>query len=793
MDKSPPLRTEPCFQGLPEEGATNPRATIRQCFYARGYAAANARRWLPVERLLEWLLVGLCVALLPACAHRTAGKQEPAVSAAGAGIPYAGFAVGENPAGGAVVIDTIAGPAALAGLLPGDRIEMAAGEKVGAARLLEIIRSSTPGARLPLKVVRDAQVLQLELVVGSREQWASPSSWPSRVAYTEPAVRTTEVWLDGVNGKVAAAAPDLVPVNDRIDRMLVELAGSRAGYNRLPLNSRALADPGSLIAREQRLVGEFAASGKVLGNVVPVLCETLAVDCGGFAHASRGEGVVSLADFSAAIAAANARVRAAFPDAGQRPALLADLRYLLEETAEKRTLLDRQEAIRGIRAMQMSRRVDSATLLEALDLLIANAGRIPPMPVAARSGIPEKLSALVEGDILGYAEVDGGYIVVGGAGPNVYRMDRLYAVIDAGGDDRYAWGDGVALESQTVIDLGGNDRYEAHIGGPGAGWMGVAVLIDRAGDDRYSSALGGCGAGAFGFGVLFDAAGADTYHCDAWSAGAGIYGAGVLIDAGDGADVYFSHSLGQGVGGPGGAGFLVDAGGNDLYRANGPVPSTYDTPAVYMSFSQGVGFGIRPYDNGGFGALLDFAGNDRYEGGEFSQGGGYFWGVGLLHDASGNDLYYGNRYAQGFACHQAAGLFSDLSGDDVYWAMGAAAQGAAWDQSVALFFEGGGNDVYRADSLAQGAAAEQSRAWLFDAGGNDAYWASVDSAQGAAADNSYHFRADDPIMSLGVLFDAAGDDRYSGGLANGDVRIRHAPDNPDKGNGNAGVAIDEGQ
>ena len=125
----------------------------------------------------------------------------------------------------------------------------------------------------------------------------------------------------------------------------------------------------------------------------------------------------------------------------------------------------------------------------------------------------------------------------------------------------------------------------------------------------------------------------------------------------------------------------------------------------------------------------------------------------------------------------------------MYWAMRAAAQGAAWDQSVAMMFDGGGNDFYRAESLAQGAAAQQSRAWLFDAGGNDVYWSSGDSAQGVAGDNSYHYRADDPIESLGVLYDAAGDDRYSTGLANGEVRIRHSP-----GNENArdwsGVAID---
>ena len=793
MDKSPPLHTEQCFQGPPEEGATNPRATPSQSFYSRGWdAAADARRWPPVVRLLEWLLLGLCVALLSACAHRTVGKQEPAVSAAGAGIPYAGFAVGENPAGGAVVIDTIAGPAALAGLLPGDRIDAVAGKPVGAARLLEIIRSSTPGTRLPLRVIRDTQVLKLDLVVGDRETWASPSSWPSRVSYVDAGARTEVVWLDEVNARVASAAPALAPVNDRVDRMFGELARNGMGYNRLSLNRLALADPGVLIAREHRLVQNMDPAGEVRSQVMPMLCEVLALDCGMLAHDSPdGAGTRLLAEFSGSIAVANRRVQAAFAEAGPRAALLADLRYLLEQTAENRTLLDRPQAIRGIRAMQMSRRVNTAALLEAFGLLIDNAARPPVVPAAGRREPPKALAALVTGDILDYEEVDGGYVVMGGPGPNRYRMERLFAVIDTGGDDRYVWGEDEPLQTQTVIDLQGNDSYEARIGGPGAGWLGAAVLIDMAGDDRYASSLGGCGAGAFGFGLLYDAAGADTYRCDAWSAGAGIYGGGVLIDAGDGWDAYLSQSLSQGVGGPGGAGVLVDAGGEDLYRANGPVPSAYDTPAVFMSFSQGVGFGIRPYDHGGFGALLDFGGNDRYEGGEFSQGGGYFWGVGLLHDASGNDLYYGNRYAQGFAVHQAAGLFSDMAGDDVYWALRAAAQGAAWDQSVAMMFDGSGNDVYRAESLAQGAAAQQSKAWLFDAGGNDSYWSSVDSAQGAATDNSYHFKADDPILSLGVVLDAAGEDRYSTGLANGDVRIRHAPDNPDNGNGNAGIAIDE--
>jgi len=126
--------------------------------------------------------------------------------------------------------------------------------------------------------------------------------------------------------------------------------------------------------------------------------------------------------------------------------------------------------------------------------------------------------------------------------------------------------------------MGGDDRYLAPRGGPGAGWLGVSVLIDLSGADQYESELGGCGAGAFGFCFLFDDAGADTYKCAAWSAGAGLYGGGVLIDRGEQTDVYHSQVFSQGVGGPRGIGILLDNGGSDLYRANGPVASAYDTP-----------------------------------------------------------------------------------------------------------------------------------------------------------------------------------------------------------------------
>ena len=732
------------------------------------------------------------MALLSACAQFGPGSAKAPPGPAAPGVPYAGFALGQDAEGNPFIVDVIAGPAALSGLKAGDRIEYAAGEKVNAGRLLEKIQASSPGQTLPLRVLRDGRALDVNFMVGDRQQWATPAAYPQRVPFAEPPARDVPVWLDLIEARVAAASPALMPERDRLQKMLSDLARQDRGYNNLRLVRQALADPGTLIEWEHRLIREMQPAAKARERVVPVLCDILMLDCSAIhsgppvaAGIKNGGG---LSVFAASIAAANRQVRQAFAQASARDQLFSDVRYLLKETAARRTLIEQPDALKGIRAMQASLRVDFSALLDAFNQLIVTASHAPG-PSGKAPRIPAALAAMVDGEILDFAEVDGGYIVIGGPGANHYRMDKLYAVIDVGGDDVYTWGDGVPLETQIVIDQGGNDRYEARVAGPGAGWLGVSVLIDMAGDDTYVSTLGGCGAGAFGFGLLFDAQGADTYQCDAWSTGAGIYGGGVLIDAGDGWDTYLSQSMSQGVGGPAGVGLLLDFGGDDLYRANGPVQSSYGTPTTYMSFSQGVGFGIRPYDHGGFGALLDFAGNDRYEGGEFSQGGGYFWGAGLLHDSSGNDFYYGGRYTQGFAAHQAAGLFSDLAGDDIYWAMRAAAQGAAWDQSVAMMFDGAGNDFYRAESLAQGAAAQQSRAWLFDAAGNDVYWSSADS-QGVAGDNSYHYVESDPVYSLGVLVDGGGEDRYSSGLTNGQTRVRHSA-NPANGRDNNGIAIDE--
>jgi hypothetical protein len=381
--------------------------------------------------------------------------------------------------------------------------------------------------------------------------------------------------------------------------------------------------------------------------------------------------------------------------------------------------------------------------------------------------VPEDIRAAVQGDVLYFERRGGGAVfVVGGAGKNTYDMSKLAWVYDVGGDDAYVFSGGESakgLQERIVVDLAGNDLYEGRgdFAGPGVGVFGMCTIDDRGGNDVYKSGgQFGIAAGLFGVGIIIDHAGDDRYEnmgpASGWSQGVGVYGAGVVIDMG-GSDAYLGEKLCQGVGGPHGFGAIIDAGGNDLYRADGPsFGSAYGTPGVFLSMSQGFGYGARGYASGGVGAIFDLAGDDRYEAGEFSQGCGYAWGMGLIHDFGGNDTYHGNRYSQAAAAHQAIGMLVDDGGNDSYWSMTAASQSGSWDQSITMLIDRAGNDAYRCDGLGQGAAAQQALAVLIDLGGTDHYAAAGGAGgagvQGCSGGNEYHYSAD-KLLSFSMLMD----------------------------------------
>ena len=181
--------------------------------------------------------------------------------------------------------------------------------------------------------------------------------------------------------------------------------------------------------------------------------------------------------------------------------------------------------------------------------------------------------------------------------------------------------------------------------------------------------------------------------------------------------------------------------------------SEYGEPGLFSGFGQGVGFGFRNVASGGIGVLYDLAGDDVYEAGNFSQGGGYSYAWGILRDDAGNDRYIGSRYAQGFAAHQAVGTFLEGGGDDLYQSHSSVACGLSWDETSVLFHDYGGDDVYEQGGFSLASAAHNGMVLFLDDAGNDRYAA----LPAHAGSNEYHGG-----KSFALFVDGAGDDVYGG-------------------------------
>ncbi len=463
-------------------------------------------------------------------------------------------------------------------------------------------------------------------------------------------------------------------------------------------------------------------------------------------------------------------------DGQTRAALPATLVDLTETVATDLYIHGHPDAKRLIEGLRSSLAVDFNALLQAGGDLAGfmEPGEAAPVDTPTVD-VPASLGQYVTGDVTAFDQVGDQWIVFAGAGPNTYDMTHLAAVIDAGGDDTYRYPQLAQAGVQVIIDFAGNDQYLGEHGGPASAVMGVSLIVDQAGNDTYDGASRSCGVGIMGVGIILDRAGADRYHGTRWSLGTAFYGLGAIIDCGGDSDAYIAELMSEAVGGPRGFGVIIDENGRDLYRVNGPTPSAYETPAVFVGFSQGVGVGVRLYETGGIGVISDLGGDDRYEGGEFCQGGGYFWSLGILHDRSGNDLYYGNRYGQAWAAHQALGILADDAGDDTYWSMTAASQSGSWDTSATLLLDRAGNDSYQADGLAQGGASQQAIAWFVDLEGVDRYIAPPGATRGGSGGNEYHF-ADSGCYSWSLFLDAGGsEDFYSADRTNGTTEATGSP------------------
>lgn len=428
--------------------------------------------------------------------------------------------------------------------------------------------------------------------------------------------------------------------------------------------------------------------------------------------------------------------------------LLAQL-DALGEAFTKNIYLDRDEKRERIepnlRVVKLASKVDFVELFRAGRWL---AGFVEAIRGDFRSDLEKGLS---ESTVARESEF--GKIVIAGKDRHWHQEDAA-VLIDLGGDDFYTNNAGASagrkMPFAIVVDFEGDDAYEASVDwAQGAGRLGIGILADYAGTDSYIAQRWGQGAAAFGVGLLIDSTGDETYRGWDYVQGAALWGVALSYDsAGD--DRYTATRFSQACAMPGGFAYVFNGGGRDSYFCKGKYPTNYGDSGLFDSWSQGCSIGFRGIASGGIAVLADLSGDDRYEAGHFSQGGGYYFGWGLLYEGDGNDTYIGSRYAQGFAAHQAMGYFADTSGNDRYSTRHAVAQGLSWDETVVVFIDSRGDDRYDGGGgFSQGASAHNGFCLFVDYDGQDTYRLPAGPAR--SGPNDYHGGT-----SLSVTIDAGG-------------------------------------
>lgn len=298
--------------------------------------------------------------------------------------------------------------------------------------------------------------------------------------------------------------------------------------------------------------------------------------------------------------------------------------------------------------------------------------------------------------------------------------------VSLGGDDHYRFGPRGAHNPISVfMDMRGHDEYVSEHDGadPSVGFLGLGLLWDGEGLNQYTGTWLAQGAGFMGAGVLVDgSAGQKTtpgsrMEATGHAQGFALEGLGLLwTGAADDTLIALTHA--QGSAGPGGAAWLINAGGNDRYDLANTrvVQASSQLPQRNASMGQGAGRGWRGRGGaadvpGGMGLLVDLAGDDHYTAQVFAQGVGFQQGLGLLIDAGGNNRHEAAWYALGAAAHQAVGVFwARGQGDDVYSLSHSSGLGAATDRSLGWFEDASACGIATAADFTRGAAAGESHA-----------------------------------------------------------------------------------
>lgn len=648
-----------------------------------------------------------------------------------------------------VVRDALDRALRIGGAAPGDSVQGLFWR--GAQAFLDSLPS---GSSLEARAAKHQAVLDLPVVLGLRPEARGPEPRPNARIYPPDRFPPSE-WQDLV-WKLA----DRCGVRDATEDLLARLARCHVGSDpyRLECMTYVHRDPFRLESVGRAVVEDYAASvtaGEAIARSAPWLAAGRDPSPIAFEHlapaslAGTGARAARLAPLLDQITGVledatreETRAFAALSET-ERGFITAECWNLSDAFAKDIYVHldeDRERFRRNQRLIALAARIDYDALLRAGVSLARLTD--PAWARAAGAAVRAVYADTLEAEILLDRPTPYGRILIGGTARHWYRDLDAAFILDLGGDDFYTGNNGgsqgAKLPIAVCIDLAGDDAYESTLKScQGAGCPGLGGLLDLAGNDEYIGLQWCQGTGYFGIGWLQDLEGDDTYRGRSFCQAVGLFGLGLLIDE-SGADRYEGDLHVQGVGLPRGIGALIDRAGDDQYYAKGLYPTNYGDAGIFDAWSQGCGMGFRTLASGGLGLLVDGGGRDRMEAGNFSQGGGYYYGIGIL-DARGpeDDRYIGSRYNQGFTAHQAVGLFFEDGGNDFYTTRQAVAQGLAWDECVTLFIDESGNDVYQGGGgFSLGASAHNSFCFFLDRGGSDRY----DYAPGPAraGGNDYH-------------------------------------------------------
>lgn len=358
-----------------------------------------------------------------------------------------------------------------------------------------------------------------------------------------------------------------------------------------------------------------------------------------------------------------------------------------------------------------------------------------------------------------------GLMVYGSTGDDHYpsalkakKDTPICLLIEPSGNDTYELELLADKHSPIVFfhDFEGEDLYRTNYPSFSA-LGGIFIGCDHAGDDLYSL-YDFSFAAVLGLSLFTDKSGDDIYQSGIFSQGAAFCGIALMLDE-EGNDSYNAHCLAQGFAGTLGAGLLADYSGADVYYLGGRYLHAPLMPQDYRTMGQGMGFGMRPNLAGGLGFLYDGGGSDKYLGGVYAQGVGYWYAAGVLIDEGGNDVYNAVYYPQGSGIHLACGVLYDHQGNDAYYSRNGPGQGAGHDWAFGMLIDAEGDDAYSIHG-GNGLGLSNSLGVFIDRSGNDRYERNESQSYGSA-----NYSRD--TGGIGIFLDGGGDDQYPGeGKAN---------------------------